>query len=129
MITNITIHKFFINEENPCDEWEQNRHEKWNQAVKDLNEALQQVINENTMDIEKINSLSSDIKSVESMMKHLDKISIAAKIPNAGYGASIYDAAPDTIISVKLDADMAKTILEQCKVILIKQFKEAADKL
>lgn len=76
-----------------------------------------------------INSLSSDIKSVESMMKYLDRISVVAKIPNAGYGASIYDAAPDTIISVKLDADMAKTILEQCKVILIKQFKEAADKL
>lgn len=76
-----------------------------------------------------IKHLSSDIDSLERMMNHLDKISIVAKIPNAGYGASIYDAAPDTIISVKLDADMAKTILEQCKVILIKQFKEAADKL
>ena len=126
---NITIHKFFINEENLCDEWEQNRREKWNQAVKDLNEALQQVINENTMDIEKINSLSSDIKSVESMMKHLDRISIVAKMPNGGYGYSIHDAAPNTVISVKLDANMAKTILEQCKSSFIKQFKEAADKL
>lgn len=81
------------------------------------------------MDINKINNLSSDIKSIESMINHLDKISIVAKISNAGYGASIYDAAPDTIISVKLDADMAKTVLEQCKGIFIKQFKEAADKL
>lgn len=76
-----------------------------------------------------IKQYSCDIDSLERMMNHLDKISIVAKIPNAGYGASIYDAAPDTIISVKLDADMAKTILEQCKDILIKQFKEAADKL
>lgn len=69
------------------------------------------------------------LSRADIMMNHSDKISIVAKIPNAGYGASIYDAAPDTIISVKLDADMAKTILEQCKGILIKQFKEAADKL
>lgn len=129
MIMDITIHNLFINEENLCDEWEQNRREKWNQAVKDLNEALQQVINENTMDIEKINSLSSDIKSVESMMKHLDEVRISAIIPNAGYGASIHDAAHNTVISVKLDADMAKIILEQCKSSFIKQFKEAADKL
>lgn len=76
-----------------------------------------------------INSLSSDIKSVESMMKHLDRISIVAKIPNGGYGYSIHDATPGTVISVKLDADMAKIILEQCKSSFIKQFKEAADKL
>ncbi len=36
MIMDITIHNLFINEENPCNEWEQNRREKWNQAVKDL---------------------------------------------------------------------------------------------
>lgn len=35
MIMDITIHNLFINEENPCNEWEQNRREKWNQAVKD----------------------------------------------------------------------------------------------
>lgn len=45
MIMNITIYKFFINEENPCDEWKQNRREKWNQAVKDLNEASQRIKN------------------------------------------------------------------------------------
>lgn len=76
-----------------------------------------------------INLLSNGIEAIESMMKHLDKISIVAEIPNRGYGYSIYDSASNTTISVKLDADTAKAILEQCKGIFIKQFKEYADKL
>lgn len=79
--------------------------------------------------MENIKHLSSDIDSLERMMNHLDKISIVAKIPNAGYGASIYDAAPDTVISIKLDDNIAKIILQHCKIILTKQIKEAADKL
>ncbi len=77
----------------------------------------------------RINELSSDLNSVERMMSHLDKISIVAKIPNGGYGASIYDAAPNTEISVELDEDMAKSILEQCRSSLNKRIKEEVSKL
>lgn len=69
------------------------------------------------------------LSRADIMMNHSDKISIVAKIPNAGYGASIYDAAPDTVISIKLDDNIAKIILQHCKIILTKQIKEAADKL
>ncbi len=79
--------------------------------------------------MENIKHLSSDIDSLERMMNHLDKISIVAKIPNAGYGASIYDAAPDTVISIKLDADTAKIVIEQCKGSLTKKIKEEIYKL
>lgn len=44
MIMDITIHNLFINEENPCNEWEQNRREKWNQAVKDITSSTMRIL-------------------------------------------------------------------------------------
>lgn len=89
MIMNITIYKFFINEENPCDEWKQNRREKWNQAVKDLNEASQRIkkqceleqaikeckeiilqsYSEGVMKVEHIGVLFNLMNSIEVMIK------------------------------------------------------------
>ena len=55
------------------------------------------------MDYKEINNLTGKISKIESLLEHSSQIEMIATIPNAGYGASIYDASEPTIITVKLE--------------------------
>lgn len=149
MTMDITIHNLFINEKNPCDEKGQNRSEKCNnivkgllkrsqrikkqceleQAIKECKEICLLLYRDGTVKIKTLSILYNNIETIEKLIKGLDRIGVVTEVPDRGYNYAIYDCSSNAEISVKLDEDTTKTILEQCKGILIKQLKEAADKL
>ena len=52
------------------------------------------------MDYKEINNLTGKISKIKSLLEHSSQIEMIATIPNAGYGASIYDASEPTVIAV-----------------------------
>lgn len=155
MIMNITINNFFINNEGKQYNGQKRNYDKeWDKAVKEMYEVSQRVSNENkkgqcelervikeckeicyqlyrdgTVNVKTLSILYNNIETIEKLIKGLDRIGVVTEVPDRGYNYAIYDCSSNAEISVKLDEDTTKTILEQCKGILIKQFKEAADKL
>ena len=65
------------------------------------------------MDYKEINNLTGKISKIKSLLEHSSQIEMIATNPNAGYGASIYDAAEPTIITVKLEKDEAEFLLNE----------------
>lgn len=73
------------------------------------------------MDYNELNRLTGYLSQIDSLSQHSGRIELVAKVPNTGYGTSIYDAAPDTIISLKVEKDFAEFILREYRKVLEKK--------
>lgn len=76
------------------------------------------------MDYNNLHRLTGNLDQIDSLSKHSGKIELVAKVQNTGYGASIYDAAPDTIISLKVEKDFAEFILGEYRKFLEKKIED-----
>lgn len=80
------------------------------------------------MDYKEINNLTGKISKIESLLEHSSQIEMIATIPNAGYGASIYDASEPIVIAVKLEKDEAEFLLNEYQKLIEQKINDLISK-